>query len=204
MRTLLAALIAAFFVTACASIAPRYEIMREMTVAFEDDGLVRGAGVIVDREYVVTNSHVIAGTDTILFYSGDRSGFEVLFDDPEMDIAILKLPVGRPVSARVDCSPMAVGEVIYAIGHPAGVQWGLTSGQVVQNIPDEDGQITVDGMTASGSSGGPYFSADGRLRGVVVAFRLQAVAFYPMPEYIRIFAIMIPASAFCGALKEAA
>ena len=54
MRTLLAAFIAAFFVSACAAVAPSYDRMRETTIALEFNGIVRGGGVVVVDALVVT------------------------------------------------------------------------------------------------------------------------------------------------------
>ncbi|MEZ6104676.1 MAG: trypsin-like peptidase domain-containing protein [Pirellulaceae bacterium] len=97
-----------------------------------------GAGVILSHrgvDYVITNRHVVkfATVDHIHVYTHD--GIHVnptaMWEDPDTDLAVLRLPNGPFVAARFDDSAVPdVGEFVVAIGSPFGLNHSVTCGIV--------------------------------------------------------------------------
>ncbi|HLZ61558.1 MAG TPA: trypsin-like peptidase domain-containing protein [Ktedonosporobacter sp.] len=136
-----------------------------------------GTGVIWHQDgRIITNNHVVHGDRPhiqVHLWDGRTLQAELLHRNPELDLAVLKiagdnltpLPVG-------DSSKLRIGEWVFAIGHPWGQRWALTSG-IVSSFSSL--QITNDVKTryiksdvglAPGNSGGPLLNADGEVIGI--------------------------------------
>ena len=178
-----------------------------------------GAGVIVDpRGIVVTNFHVIADAlaepRTGLFgaaaprdaprvtarFGNDRKvPAEVLVADPGEDLAVLRLRPAdsgeRFAAAELGSSAsLAVGQEVFAVGNPFGLQHTVTRGIVsavdrVGILDDRQPVIQLDASINLGNSGGPLFDLQGRLVGIVAARRQQAqgIAFALPINHVRGF-----------------
>jgi S1-C subfamily serine protease len=139
-----------------------------------------GSGFIWnDRGYVVTNYHVIAGANSVEVTLADHSVWEAEFvgGEPDKDLAVLKieapserlrpLPVGKS-------SDLLVGQRVFAIGNPFGLDQTLTTGVVSalgREIKSLTGRpirdvIQTDAAINPGNSGGPLLDSAGRLIGV--------------------------------------
>jgi len=139
-----------------------------------------GSGFIWNRDgYVVTNYHVIAGADSIEVTLADHSVLPARFvgGEPDKDLAVLKidapavslipLPVGQS-------SDLLVGQKVFAIGNPFGLDQTLTTGVVSalgREITSLTGRpirdvIQTDAAINPGNSGGPLLDSSGRLIGV--------------------------------------
>ena len=94
-----------------------------------------GSGVIVSAEgIVVSNHHVIADATDIRVVLADRREYPatVLLDDPQSDLAVLRVQAGEPLPALSlgDSDALQVGDLVLAIGNPFGVGQTVSSGIV--------------------------------------------------------------------------
>jgi S1-C subfamily serine protease len=142
-----------------------------------------GSGFIWDDEgHVVTNFHVIQGASEATVRLADgrdyRAGLAGV--SPAHDIAVLRIGVDfkRPPPVPLGTSrDLKVGQKVFAIGNPFGLDWTLTTGIVSaldRSLPSDTGQtiehlIQTDAAINPGSSGGPLLDSAGRLIGINTA-----------------------------------
>jgi S1-C subfamily serine protease len=144
-----------------------------------------GSGVIVDSNgYILTNSHVIADGRAreinVLFENGDSKEAEVIWYDPTLDLAIIKVNARNLIAAELgDSDELEVGEIAIAIGNPLGLEFqrtvtaGVISGlhrsiQITRYNVMED-LIQTDASINPGNSGGPLLNAKGQVIGINTA-----------------------------------
>jgi serine protease Do len=95
-----------------------------------------GSGVIIEAGgVIVTNHHVIKGSDQIIVVLADRREFEaeVMGIDEATDLAVLRIDAGQeplPFVELGDSDWLEVGDLVLAIGNPFGVGQTVTSGIV--------------------------------------------------------------------------
>lgn len=148
-----------------------------VVLALSGDGAVtaQGSGVVVARDTVVTNRHVVEGAARVrVQWQGHGLPARVARLDAERDLA--RLRVGRlrapPASLRPSDS-LEVGERVYTVGAPQGLDLSLSEGLVSRLKPDRDAfLIQTTAPISKGSSGGGLFDSQGRLVGVT-AFALR-------------------------------
>ena len=152
-----------------------------------------GSGFVWDDEgHVVTNFHVVRGADEVAVkFQADpkERTAKVLGWDEDKDIAVLEvselkgrlrpLPLGRS-------STIEVGQKVFAIGNPFGLDHTLTTG-VVSGVGREiasaatgrpiAGVIQTDAAINPGNSGGPLLDSNGSLVGVNTAIASPSGAF---------------------------
>ncbi len=143
-----------------------------------------GSGFIWDDAgHVVTNYHVIRGASQATVRLSDGRDYQAALvgTSPAHDIAVLRIGVGfkRPPPVPVGTSAdLKVGQKVFAIGNPFGLDWTLTTGIVSaldRSLPDEAaGQniehlIQTDAAINPGNSGGPLLDSAGRLIGINTA-----------------------------------
>ena len=152
---------------------------------FMDPVPVEGAGsgfVIDPRGYILTNYHVVAGTQSIEVILGDKSRAPAKFigADQRNDVALIKIdPKGKQLVALPlgDSSTLQVGQKVLAIGDPFGFQSTLTTGVVsalgrtVQTSDTTfiDDAIQTDASINRGNSGGPLIDTHGDVIGINTA-----------------------------------
>jgi 2-alkenal reductase len=144
-----------------------------------------GSGFVWDAAgHVVTNHHVVQGARRVFVRldSADAIEARVVGAAPEYDLAVVKLdkvPRGlRPIPLG-SSSDLRIGQAVYAIGNPYGLQRTLTQGIVSaldRELPTTDfreiaGVIQTDAAINPGNSGGPLLDSAGRLIGVNSAIR---------------------------------
>ncbi len=147
---------------------------------------VIGSGFFIDeRGYLVTNYHVIS-SEVDPTYEGYSRLFIKLASDPEtriparvigwdpvFDLALLKTEITPPEVFRLGSSQeLSVGNRIYAIGSPAGLEQTLTSGIVSaqrRRILSLGDVLQIDAPINHGNSGGPIVDEKGRVQAVVFA-----------------------------------
>ncbi len=138
-----------------------------------------GSGVIVSEQgYVLTNNHVIDGSDEILVALNDDQTFPatIVGNDPESDLAVLKIAVEglRPIVFG-HADTLAVGDIVLAIGNPFGVGQTVTQGIVSARnrgklgISTFEDFIQTDAAINPGNSGGALIDTLGRLVGINTA-----------------------------------
>ncbi|WP_110647483.1 S1C family serine protease [Salinicola peritrichatus] len=143
-----------------------------------------GSGFIWDDAgHVVTNFHVIQGASeaTVKLADGRDYRAALVGASPAHDIAVLKIGVGfkRPPAVPIGTSAdLKVGQKVFAIGNPFGLDWTLTTGIVSaldRSLPGEAGGPTIDHLVQTdaainpGNSGGPLLDSAGRLIGINTA-----------------------------------
>jgi S1-C subfamily serine protease len=142
-----------------------------------------GSGFIWDPAgHVVTNVHVIAGAAAANVKLADGRDYEATLVGASLahDIAVLQIrvPKNRPMPVAVGTShDLRVGQKVFAIGNPFGLDWTLTTGIVSaldRSIAGENGAeirhlIQTDAAINPGNSGGPLLDSAGRLIGMNTA-----------------------------------
>lgn len=128
-----------------------------------------GSGVMVGPGQVITNKHVIEqGTAWTISHGREAWPASVARVDAAHDLCELKVPVlgALPVAMRASSS-LVVGERVYAIGAPEGLELTLSEG-VISGLRDFDGirAIQTSAPISPGSSGGGLFDAQGKLIGI--------------------------------------
>ncbi len=138
-----------------------------------------GSGVILDDQgRIVTNQHVIAGADSIKVQFGDGriADAKIVGQDPDTDIAILDVRVGKvPVMPIGRSDTLRVGDIVLAIGNPYGLSQTVTQGIVSATGRGQLGLATfenfiqTDAAINPGNSGGALINAHGELVGINTA-----------------------------------
>jgi S1-C subfamily serine protease len=142
-----------------------------------------GSGFIWDDAgHVITNYHVIenASEATVKLADGRDYKAALVGASPAHDIAVLKIGVGfkRPPPVPLGTShDLKVGQKVYAIGNPFGLDWTLTTGIVSaldRSLGGDNGTtiehlIQTDAAINPGNSGGPLLDSAGRLIGINTA-----------------------------------
>lgn len=160
-----------------ASLQP--SVLRISGVAPSCQRALEGTGFVVGHERVLTNAHVVAGTDglTVDTANGPLKATVVGFD-PSLDIAVLAVPgLGAPVIPQAPAEASS-GETAIVLGYPGGGRYTASAARVRETIdltgPNiyRDGSVerevyTVRGQVRSGNSGGPLVDAEGQVLGVV-------------------------------------
>jgi S1-C subfamily serine protease len=139
-----------------------------------------GSGFVIDRQGdIVTNDHVVAGAKGVRvgFSGGSSYPAKIVGTDPSTDLAVVR--VGAPASALHplafgDSASAAVGDPVYAIGNPFGLDRTMTAGIVSATGRDIQAPnrltipnaIQTDAPINHGNSGGPLLDARGHVVGV--------------------------------------
>jgi S1-C subfamily serine protease len=156
----------------------------------------QGSGFVVDGDgYIATNAHVVtterrngtARADDVYveFSDGNRVTATIVGDDPNADVALLKVdPAGLSLTPlRLGQSEsIAVGEPVAAIGSPFGERQSLSIGVVsaldrtIQSLTrfQIGDAIQTDAAINPGNSGGPLLDARGRVIGINAQIRSQS------------------------------
>ena len=148
---------------------------------------VLGSGMVVHEDgYVITNAHVIKGSEKIKVVFSDGGEFEakIISGDESRDLAVLKIPVDKklPFVRLGRSNDLMIGETVIAIGNPYGYANTVTSGVVSAVGRDIQvaegfwlrGLIQTDAPINPGNSGGPLLNINGELIGVNTAVRAEA------------------------------
>src|SRR5207302_9618021 len=144
-----------------------------------------GSGFIISSDgVVITNQHVTQGAEQIVVTMRDGRDFgaKILGEDPQTDIAVLKLDgTGLPTASLGKSTDLLIGEWVVAVGNPFAYLLGnaeptVTAGVVSavgRNLLPSEGQsgiygglIPTDAATNPGNSGGPPSNARGEVVGV--------------------------------------
>ncbi len=128
-----------------------------------------GSGVILDDGVVVTNCHVVQEADSIkVFYRESKYPAALLYTDWERDVCSLAVPGLKGQAARKgETSHVKVGEKVYAIGAPKGLELTLSDGIISGLRQMPSGQyLQTTAPISPGSSGGGLFDEEGRLIGL--------------------------------------
>lgn len=141
-----------------------------------------GSGFIINQEgMILTNAHVIEGTDTVDVTLKDGRTLEgkVLGTDPVTDVAVVKIAgENLPTVKLGDSDTLQPGEWAIAIGNPLGLDNTVTVGIISATgrssaqvgIPDKRVSfIQTDAAINPGNSGGPLLNQNGEVIGINTA-----------------------------------
>ncbi|WP_353661488.1 trypsin-like peptidase domain-containing protein [Hydrogenimonas sp. SS33] len=142
-----------------------------------------GSGFVWDElGHIVTNYHVIAGASEARVRLSDGRDYPAVLvgASKNHDLAVLRInvPFKPPKPVLIGTSAdLQVGQKVYAIGNPFGLDWTMTTGIVSalhRQMREEDGVIIdnliqTDAAINPGNSGGPLLDSAGRLIGVNTA-----------------------------------
>ena len=140
----------------------------------------QGSGFVIDKEgHILTNYHVIADARQVEVTLHDRKKYKasIVGTDKSHDLAIvqIKAPNLQPMTLG-DSTNLQVGQKVYAIGNPFGLNGTLTRGIVssIRQVQEPDGPngnpiqdaIQTDASVNPGNSGGPLLNWHGEVIGI--------------------------------------
>ncbi|MEE9257853.1 MAG: trypsin-like peptidase domain-containing protein [bacterium] len=142
-----------------------------------------GSGFIWNREgHIITNFHVIKDANRVMVTLSDRSQWQakLVGAAPDQDLAVLFISAPKkslePIPVGTS-SNLQVGQKVFAIGNPFGLDQTLTTGIIsalgreITSVSNRtiSGVIQTDAAINPGNSGGPLLDSAGRLLGVNTA-----------------------------------
>ena len=150
---------------------------RSVVVVVTDEG--QGSGVIIRPNIVATNCHVVDGSGGIVVYksANRRANTDAAFaatirrSDAARDFCLLDVDGLWGIAATVRrYDTLEVGEDVYGLGAPRGLDLSLSDGLVSQ-LREVDGQrvIQTNAAISPGSSGGGLFDGEGNLIGILAS-----------------------------------
>lgn len=150
-----------------------------------------GSGFVANEQgYIFTNKHVVSRPDasyTVLTNDGKQHAAAVVYRDPDLDVAILRIDAKYPALTLADSDEIRVGQTVIAVGNALAefrntVSVGIISGldRSISAIDPSEGTvenldhvIQTDAAINKGNSGGPLLDANGRVIGMNVAVSAQ-------------------------------
>lgn len=143
----------------------------------------QGSGFVIDRQgHILTNYHVIAeavqsgrnGEIYVTMHNRKRYKAQVVGTDPSHDLAVVQISAPDLVPAVLgNSSNLQVGQRVYAIGNPFGLNGTMTDGIVssIRSVREPEGTtidnaIQTDAPINPGNSGGPLLDSHGNVIGI--------------------------------------
>jgi len=185
-RTVFAGLLAPLFLTNIMSTTAFGDSPREIAkrvspsvvlLVMEDSNgqpQAMGSGFVIKDGIVATNLHVVEGASRGYAKVADRNDkFNIsgtVATDAARDIVLLAVEgLKAPALALGDSKQVAVGDEVYAVGNPRGLEGTFTAGIIssVRKI-GEDSLFQITAPISAGSSGGPVVNSKGEVIGVAV------------------------------------
>ena len=132
-----------------------------------------GSGVVIGAGQVITNCHVVQqGKSLQVRQSGKTFKATLQYADPDRDLCQLSAPDLQATSITLGtANKLRVGQRVYAIGAPKGLELTLSEGLISSLRPYEGSQyIQTSAAISPGSSGGGLFDDQGRLVGITTFY----------------------------------
>ena len=154
-------------------------ILKVRGVALSCSRQIEGSSFVIGPEKVMTNAHVVAGTDTVTVEQGRATlPATVVLYDPDRDIAVLDVPgLTRPAltfAAKAGRPGQSAAPAGYPLDGPFTITPGRVSSAVTLRGPNIYSSATVSrqvytlrSAVRAGNSGGPLLATDGSVLGVV-------------------------------------
>ena len=137
----------------------------------------QGTGFIIDREgHILTNYHVVEGARLVevTLYNRKKYKAEIIGVDQPHDLAVVKIDTPNLTPAVLgDSRGLQVGQFVFAIGNPFGLNGTMTRGIVssIRSVETPEGAlideaIQTDAAINPGNSGGPLLNSRGEVVGI--------------------------------------
>ena len=137
----------------------------------------QGSGFIIDPDgHILTNNHVIAGARQVevTLWNKKKYRAEVIGADRQKDLAVIQIPAKSLAAATLgDSKTLEVGQKVYAIGNPFGLNGTMTRGIIssIRSVRGPEGTaidqaIQTDAAINPGNSGGPLLNSRGEVIGI--------------------------------------
>jgi len=142
-------------------------VIQTYDIKGNDQGL--GSGVIIEKDLIVTNCHVIEDSAKIqVVYKGKQYLTIVKDTDWDLDICTLTVNgINAPSVVKGSTNRLKVGTKVFAIGAPQGLELTLSEGIISSFRPVDSGQyLQISAPISPGSSGGGLFDEEGKLIGL--------------------------------------
>ena len=149
-----------------------------------------GSGVILTSDgYIVTNNHVIEGSQKVEVTLNDRRAFDadIIGTDPSTDLAVLKIKESNlPFLKYGDSDLLRLGEWVLAVGNPYNLTSTVTAGivsakarniNILREALSIESFIQTDAAVNPGNSGGALVNTQGELVGINSAIASRTGAF---------------------------
>ena len=144
----------------------------------------QGSGVAISKDTLLTNHHVIDGSNTSFVVINDKPVLlQVISCKEAIDICVMRVEGNTrliPVKTHKQLDQVFIGDKVYAIGSPHGYKNSLSDGIVSGKRPMKGTgvhiQFTAD--ISPGSSGGGLFDSNGALIGITTFLRKDANSLY--------------------------
>ena len=139
-----------------------------------DDGMAQGSAVAVTPSLLVTNCHVVAGSKKVVVKQRQAERqtewvAHLVQSDPKADRCVLEVTSGNftPVAGVRAYSDLKVGEALFTLGAPSGLDLSLSDG-LLSGLREEEGvrYVQTTAPISPGSSGGGLFDNRGNLIGI--------------------------------------
>ncbi|MDT5336442.1 MAG: hypothetical protein QOD90_1947 [Mycobacterium sp.] len=159
--------------------ATRPSVLKIRGVATSCQKVLEGSGFVVAPNRVMSNAHVVAGSDSVTVEADGKSyDATVVSYDPNADISILDVPDLPSTPLQFDMQEAPTGTDAVVMGYPGGGEFTATPGRIREIIQLNGPDIyhtttvtrevyTIRGTVRQGNSGGPLIDKDGKVLGVV-------------------------------------
>jgi S1-C subfamily serine protease len=168
-------------------------VVRIESRARDGNGVDVGSGVVIDNDgHIVTNAHVVLGTDSLRVFLPDgreQQAILVGHDAPFTDVAVLQVAPGAvtPLDAG-DSDALMLGETVVAVGNPlsefagsvsVGVVSGLNRVRYLDGMRYDD-LVQTDAALNNGNSGGALVNLAGQFVAMPTAVLRETAAGVPV------------------------
>ena len=140
-----------------------------------------GSGFLIDKEgFIITNNHVVANASEVLVTLENKKAYraKIIGKDQKLDMALLqirdkdhKIPGDLKPVPMGDSDTVRIGESVFAVGNPFGLQHTVTRGIISAKnrtigLGPFDNFLQTDASINPGNSGGPLFNFKGEVVGI--------------------------------------
>lgn len=132
-----------------------------------------GSGFFVREDIIATNNHVIEGASSLYAKIRGSNKFyalKLIIARPRTDLALLRIVgISKAPLLLANFSQVEVGDEVYAVGNPSGLEGTFSQGLVsgIRKTKDTD-YLQISAPISHGSSGGPILNKSGEVIGVAV------------------------------------
>jgi S1-C subfamily serine protease len=135
-----------------------------------------GSGFVIDNDgHILTNFHVVENARQVEVTTSDKKKYkaQIIGTDPAHDLAVIQIPAKNVPRAEIgDSKNLVVGQKVFAIGNPFGLNGTMTRG-IISSIRSVRGPrgfideaIQTDAAINPGNSGGPLLNSHGQVIGI--------------------------------------